>query len=137
MPTRSRVPTQTLVPFLSSGVDRFLHSTTCSGGVHDLRHAAFGRTRVFGGDAAAHVAFGDHTHDVRRWSVLESGAQAPGGSPASARAAGPSGAGTAKPVRLPKDVAFGDDVELVLVRSGDVITMYSVGTTIPDYISAH
>lgn len=34
-------------------------------------------------------------------------------------------------VRLPKDVAFGDDVELVLVRSGDVITMYPAGMTIP------
>jgi len=32
---------------------------------------------------------------------------------------------------LPKDVAFGDDIELVLVRSGDVITMYPAGMTIP------
>ncbi len=29
--------------------------------------------------------------------------------------------------RLPKDVAFGDNAELVLVRSGDVITMYPAG----------
>ncbi|MFI5256509.1 MAG: AbrB/MazE/SpoVT family DNA-binding domain-containing protein [Gemmatimonadales bacterium] len=27
-------------------------------------------------------------------------------------------------MRLPKDVAFGADVELVLVRSGDVLTVY-------------
>ena len=39
--------------------------------------------------------------------------------------------GNSEAVRLPKDIAFGDDVELVLVRSGDVITMYHAGTTIP------
>ena len=39
--------------------------------------------------------------------------------------------GNSEAVRLPKDVAFGDDVELVLVRSGDVITMYPAGMTIP------
>lgn len=32
--------------------------------------------------------------------------------------------GNSEAVRLPKDVAFGDDVELVIVRSGDVVTMY-------------
>lgn len=39
--------------------------------------------------------------------------------------------GNSEAVRIPKDVAFGDDVELVLVRSGDVITMYPAGMTIP------
>ena len=39
--------------------------------------------------------------------------------------------GNSEAVRLPKDVAFGDDVELVLVRSGNVITMYPAGITIP------
>jgi len=39
--------------------------------------------------------------------------------------------GNSEAVRLPKDVAFGDDVELVLVRSGDVVTMYPAGLTIP------
>ena len=39
--------------------------------------------------------------------------------------------GNSEAVRLPKDIAFGDDVELVLVRSGDVITMYPAGMTIP------
>ena len=39
--------------------------------------------------------------------------------------------GNSEAVRLPKDVAFGDDVELVFVRSGDVITMYPEGMTIP------
>ena len=38
--------------------------------------------------------------------------------------------GNSEAVRLPKDVAFGDDVERVIVRSGDVITMYPAGTTI-------
>ena len=39
--------------------------------------------------------------------------------------------GNSEAVRLPKDVAFGDNVELVLVRSGNVITMYPAGMTIP------
>jgi len=39
--------------------------------------------------------------------------------------------GNSEAVRLPKDVAFGDDVELVCVRSGGVITMYPEGMTIP------
>jgi antitoxin VapB len=39
--------------------------------------------------------------------------------------------GNSEAVRLPKDIAFGDNVELVIVRSGDVITMYPAGTTIP------
>ena len=39
--------------------------------------------------------------------------------------------GNSEAVRLPKDVAFGDDVELVLVRSGDVLTIYPAVTTIP------
>jgi antitoxin VapB len=32
--------------------------------------------------------------------------------------------GNSEAVRLPKDVAFGRDVELTIVRSGDVVTMY-------------
>lgn len=32
--------------------------------------------------------------------------------------------GNSEAVRLPKEIAFGEDVELVLVRSGDVITLY-------------
>ncbi len=39
--------------------------------------------------------------------------------------------GNSEAIRLPKDVAFGDDVELVLVRSGDVMTVYPAATTIP------
>jgi antitoxin VapB len=32
--------------------------------------------------------------------------------------------GNSEAVRLPKDVAFGPDVELTLIRSGDVLTIY-------------
>ena len=32
--------------------------------------------------------------------------------------------GNSQAVRLPRDVAFGDDVELTIVRSGDVLTIY-------------
>ena len=43
--------------------------------------------------------------------------------------------GNSEAVRLPKDVAFGDDVELMLIRSGDVITMYPAAATIPEMIA--
>lgn len=32
--------------------------------------------------------------------------------------------GNSEAVRLPKDVAFGEDVELMIVRSGEVMTIY-------------
>ncbi|MES1158631.1 MAG: AbrB/MazE/SpoVT family DNA-binding domain-containing protein [Terricaulis silvestris] len=32
--------------------------------------------------------------------------------------------GNSEAVRLPKDVAFGEDVELEIIRSGDVLTIY-------------
>ncbi len=32
--------------------------------------------------------------------------------------------GKSKALRLPKDIAFGPDVELPMVRSGDVLTVY-------------
>jgi len=32
--------------------------------------------------------------------------------------------GNSEAVRLPKDIAFGPDVELTMVRSGDVLTIY-------------
>ncbi len=37
--------------------------------------------------------------------------------------------GNSEAVRLPRDVAFGADVELVVVRSGDVVTLYPATTT--------
>jgi antitoxin VapB len=32
--------------------------------------------------------------------------------------------GNSEAVRLPKDVAYGEEVELTIVRSGDVLTIY-------------
>lgn len=43
--------------------------------------------------------------------------------------------GNSEAVRLPKDVAFGEDVELVMVRSGDVLTVYPAAMTIPEMIA--
>ena len=43
--------------------------------------------------------------------------------------------GNSEAVRLPKDVAYGDDVELVLMSSGDVMTIYPAATTIPEMIA--
>lgn len=43
--------------------------------------------------------------------------------------------GNSEVLRLPKDIAFGEDVELVLVRSGDVLTVYPLRTTIPEMIA--
>lgn len=38
--------------------------------------------------------------------------------------------GNSEAIRLPKDVAFGEDVELVIVRSGDVLTIYPATSSI-------
>ena len=43
--------------------------------------------------------------------------------------------GNSQAIRLPKDVAFGEDVELLIVRSGDVMTIYPAATTIPEMIA--
>ena len=43
--------------------------------------------------------------------------------------------GNSEALRLPKDVAFGDDVELVLVRSGNVMTIYPAATSIPEMLA--
>ncbi|CAN5855751.1 AbrB/MazE/SpoVT family DNA-binding domain-containing protein [soil metagenome] len=37
--------------------------------------------------------------------------------------------GNSEAIRLPRDVAFGPDVELVIVRSGDVMTIYPAATS--------
>jgi len=42
--------------------------------------------------------------------------------------------GNSEAVRLPKDVAFGRDVELTVVRSGDVLTIYPRHAPIGDLI---
>ena len=43
--------------------------------------------------------------------------------------------GNSEAIRLPKDVAFGENVELVMVRSGDVLTVYPAAMTIPEMIA--
>ena len=43
--------------------------------------------------------------------------------------------GNSEAVRLPRDVAFGEDVELVIVRSGDVMTIYPAASSIPEMVA--
>jgi antitoxin VapB len=43
--------------------------------------------------------------------------------------------GNSEALRLPKDVAFGDDVELVLVRSGNVMTIYPAAVSIAEMLA--
>ena len=43
--------------------------------------------------------------------------------------------GNSEAVRLPKEVAFGENVELTIVRSGDVMTIYPASTSLPDMIA--
>lgn len=38
--------------------------------------------------------------------------------------------GNSEAVRLPKDVAFGAEVEVTIVRSGDVLTIYPATTSL-------
>lgn len=42
--------------------------------------------------------------------------------------------GNSEAVRLPKDVAFGEDVELVIVRSGEVMTIYPAQTSVAEMV---
>ncbi len=42
--------------------------------------------------------------------------------------------GNSEAIRLPRDVAFGPDVELVIVRSGDVMTIYPAAMSVPAMI---
>lgn len=42
--------------------------------------------------------------------------------------------GNSEAIRLPKDVAFGEDVELVIVRSGDVMTIYPATLSVSEMI---
>jgi len=43
--------------------------------------------------------------------------------------------GNSEAVRLPKDIAFGENVELVVVRSGDVVTLYPAALSIPEMVA--
>ena len=42
--------------------------------------------------------------------------------------------GNSEAVRLPKDIAFGEDVELIAVRSGDVLTLYPASLSIAEMV---
>jgi antitoxin VapB len=42
--------------------------------------------------------------------------------------------GNSQAVRLPKDIAYGDDVELTVVRSGDVLTIYPTRPSIGELV---
>jgi len=42
--------------------------------------------------------------------------------------------GNSEVLRLPREVAFGEGVELVIVRSGDVMTIYPARLTVPAMI---
>jgi antitoxin VapB len=42
--------------------------------------------------------------------------------------------GNSEAIRLPKDIAFGDDVEVIIVRSGDVLTIYRAPATVAEMI---
>ncbi len=42
--------------------------------------------------------------------------------------------GNSEAVRLPKDVAFGRDMEVTIVRTGDVLTIYPKKTSIRDML---
>ena len=43
--------------------------------------------------------------------------------------------GNSEAIRLPKEVAFWKELELVIVRSGDVLTLYPATTSIPEMIA--
>lgn len=43
--------------------------------------------------------------------------------------------GNSEAVRLPKDIAFGENVELIVVRSGDVVTLYPATMTLSEMVA--
>ena len=43
--------------------------------------------------------------------------------------------GNSQAVRLPKEVAFAEETELTLVRSGDVLTIYPARGTVQDLVA--
>jgi antitoxin VapB len=43
--------------------------------------------------------------------------------------------GNSEAIRLPREVAFGEGVELVIARSGNVLTIYPAATSIPEMIA--
>ena len=43
--------------------------------------------------------------------------------------------GNSEAVRLPKDIAFGENVELVVVRSGNVVTLYPAALSVSEMVA--
>ena len=43
--------------------------------------------------------------------------------------------GNSVAIRLPEDIAFGDGVDLMIVRSGDVMTIYPAQMTISEMVA--
>lgn len=43
--------------------------------------------------------------------------------------------GNSEAVRLPKDIAFGEEVEVTIVRSGDVLTIYPKRTSLREMVA--
>ena len=43
--------------------------------------------------------------------------------------------GNSEAIRLPRDVSYGENVELTIVRSGDVMTVYPAAPSISDMIA--
>lgn len=43
--------------------------------------------------------------------------------------------GNSEAVRLPKDIAFGENVELIVVRSGNVVTLYPATLTVSEMVA--
>jgi len=42
--------------------------------------------------------------------------------------------GNSEAVRLPKDVAFGEEIEVTIVRSGDVLTIYPARMSVAEML---
>ncbi len=43
--------------------------------------------------------------------------------------------GNSEAIRLPRELAYGEGVELVIVRAGDVMTIYPAARSIPEMIA--
>ena len=43
--------------------------------------------------------------------------------------------GNSQAVRLPKDIAFAPDTEVMIVRSGDVLTIYPAALSVPEMLT--
>jgi antitoxin VapB len=44
--------------------------------------------------------------------------------------------GNSEAVRLPKDVAFGEDLDVTIVRSGDVLTIFPARRSVADLVAS-